>query len=229
MNKVFLLSFFLFLLFTSCGQGKKDIETVVSNDTIALNDTLVKKDTLEKVDTLEKEVEKEDTVSRKLTIYKRKNMELIIERDSSYKTFCYAVKNGVKRKLVFNHQYLDDCSAYFSYYSYDRYVYIVGDFEPNSNGWTCRFPLYRIDKRDLSMKFIYEGAAIHFSPNEIVVADPRLTNPDADCTAHEIWVMHDVHFNVNGKKIREDKKEYDYLRMEQKYGEDLINTKGLDR
>lgn len=64
--------------------------------------------------------------------------------------------------------------------------------------------------------------------HEIIVADARLTNPDADCTANEIWVMHDVHFDVNGNKIREDKKEYDYKRMKQKYGEDFVNTTGLE-
>lgn len=64
--------------------------------------------------------------------------------------------------------------------------------------------------------------------HEIIVADARLTDPDADCTANEIWVMHDVHFDVNGNKIREDKKEYDYKRMKQKYGEDFVNTTGLE-
>ena len=173
-------------------------------------------------------VPEKDTISCQLTIFKRNDTELIIERDTSWYSYCYAVKDGVKRKLVFGQEYLDEGAAELTYYAYDRYLYIVGDIKPNSNGWTCRYSLYRIDKGDFSLKFIYSGAAIHFSPHEIIVADARLTNPDADCTADEVWVMHDVHFDVNGNKIREDKKEYDYKRMEQKYGEDFVNTTGIE-
>lgn len=214
--KNFFLLFCLFLLLASCGQIKKENVPVVSIDTIALNDTPATA------------VGIEDTISRQLTIFKRNDTELIIERDTSWYSYCYAVKDGVKRKLVFGQEYLDEGAAELTYYAYDRYLYIVGDIKPNSNGWTCRYSLYRIDKGDFSLKFIYSGAAIHFSPHEIIVADARLTNPDADCTADEVWVMHDVHFDVNGNKIREDKKEYDYKRMEQKYGEDFVNTTGIE-
>ena len=214
--KNFFLLFCLFLLLASCGQIKKENVPVVSVDTIALNDTPATA------------VGIEDTISRQLTIFKRNDTELIIERDTSWYSYCYAVKDGVKRKLVFGQEYLDEGAAELTYYAYDRYLYIVGDIKPNSNGWTCRYSLYRIDKGDFSLKFIYPGAAIHFSPHEIIVADARLTNPDADCTADEVWVMHDVHFDVNGNKIREDKKEYDYKRMEQKYGEDFVNTTGIE-
>ena len=44
---------------------------------------------------------------------------------------------------LFCHEYLDDGGCDFSYYSYGKYLFLVGDFKPNSNGWTCRFPLYR--------------------------------------------------------------------------------------
>lgn len=214
--KNFFLLFCLFLLLASCGQIKKENVPVVSVDTIALNDTPATA------------VGMEDTISCQLTIFKRNDTELIIERDTSWYSYCYAVKDGVKRKLVFGQEYLDEGAAELTYYAYDRYLYIVGDIKPNSNGWTCRYSLYRIDKGDFSLKFIYSGAAIHFSPHEIIVSDARLTNPDADCTADEVWVMHDVHFDVNGNKIREDKKEYDYKRMEQKYGEDFVNTTGIE-
>ena len=78
------------------------------------------------------------------------------------------------------------------------------------------------------MKYVYAGAAIRFTQKGIVIADARLTNEDAECTADEIWVMHDVHFDVNGNKIREDKKEYDYEEMEWRYGNELVNTIGLE-
>ena len=40
--------------------------------------------------------------------------------------------------------------------------------------------------------------------------------------------MHNVHFDVNGNKIREDKKEYDYEEMERRYGKEFVNTIGLE-
>lgn len=159
----------------------------------------------------------------RLSMYKKADRELYIERDTSWATHCYAVEKGEKRRIE-----LGDKSFFsLTYFAYDRYLYLVGDTNPNSNGWTCRYSLYRIDLRDFSLKHICDGAAIRFRPREIVMADARLTNPDADCTADEIWVMHDVHFDVKGNKIREDKREYDYAEMERRYGETLINTKGI--
>lgn len=159
----------------------------------------------------------------RLSMYKKADRELYIERDTSWTTHCYAVENGEKRRIELG----DNSFFSLTYFAYDRYLYLVGDTNPNSNGWTCRYSLYRIDLRDFSLKHISDGAAIRFRPREIVVADARLTNPDADCTADEIWVMHDVHFDVKGNKIREDKREYDYAEMGHRYGEALINTKGI--
>ena len=83
-----------------------------------------------------------------------------------------------------------------------KYLFLVGDFKPNSNGWTCRFPLCRINTDDLTMKYVYAGAAIRFTPKEIVIAGARLTNEDAKCTADEVWVMHDVHFDVCSERFK---------------------------
>ena len=212
MKKILLLSVGL-LLFVSCGQ------TANGKDAVATADTAMHSEAEETEDT---------TVSR-LTIFKDGNKELIIERDTSVMSYCYAVEDGVKRKLVFGHEYLDDGGAEFTYHAYDRYVYIVGDFKPCSNGWVCRYPLFRIDKKDLSLKFIHAGAAIRFNADEIVVADARLTNPGAECTADEEWVMHDVHFDVDGRRIREDQSEYDYREMELRYGENLVNGVGFEK
>ena len=74
------------------------------------------------------------------------------------------------------------------------------------------------------MSFVADGAAVNFDKDGFKIAKCRLTNPDAGCTAGEIWVMHDSYYNVYGKKIREDKSEYDYERMEKEYGESLVNA-----
>ena len=214
MKKLFIL-YGLSLYFASCGQVKKEKEPVVSVD------TTVKEDIHMKVGGME------NNASSRLTIFKKDGKELFIERDTSWTSTCYSVINGIKRKLIFNQDYLDDGVAELTYYAYDRFLYIVGDIKPNSNGWTCRYSLYRIDTDDFSMKHIYTGAAIRFCSREIVIADARLTNPDADCTADEIWVMHDVHFDVNGNRIHEDRKEYDFKEMERLYGKNLVNSLGM--
>ena len=210
--KIILLLSAVLLLFCSCCQTANGKDAVAAADTATHSEA----------------EETEDTTVSRLTVFKDGNRELVIERDTSYISYCYAVEDGVKRKLVFGHEYLDDGGAEFTYHAYDRYVYIVGDFKPCSNGWVCRYPLFRIDKNDFSLKFIHAGAAIRFNADEIVVADARLTNPGAECTADEVWVMHDVHFDVDGRRIREEQSEYDYREMERRYGENLVNSVGFD-
>ena len=168
-----------------------------------------------------------DTFRESMRIFKASDRELYLERDSSA-YYCYSVKNGVRERIRFGNDYLDDGAFRLTYYQYRKYIYIVGDIMPNSNGWVSRFFLYRINTDDLSMKLIDAGAAIRFTPQEIVMAEARLTNEDeAECTAAEIWVMHDVHYDIHGNRIREEKKEYDCRELEHRYGEDLVNSIGL--
>lgn len=205
----------------SCVQHTGSDNTSGTNDEIAVTG-------IQTMVTDSMPVEESDEPIKRFTIFKKSGKELYIERDSSWSTYCYTIKNGVKRKMIFNHEYLDDGGCDFSYYSYGKYLFLVGDFKPNSNGWTCRFPVYRINTDDFTMKYVYAGAAIRFTPKEIVIAGARLTNEDAECTADQVWVMHDVHFDVNGNKIREDKKEYDFEEMERRYGNELVNSIRLD-
>lgn len=171
--------------------------------------------------------EDEDTFRESKRIFQASDRELYLERDSSA-YYCYSVKNGVRERIRFGNDYLDDGAFRLTYYQYRKYIYIVGDIMPNSNGWVSRFFLYRINTDDLSMKLIDAGAAIRFTPKEIVMAEARLTNEDeAECTAAEIWVMHDVHYDIHGNRIREEKKEYDCRELEHRYGEELVNSKGL--
>lgn len=211
----------LFMFFGACNRTTGVIKPVVLVDTVTMDSSQS-----EVTETLSFKDEKR--ANRHVSIFKKPGRELFIERDTSWNSYCYAVKDGVKRKLVFEHEYLDDGACEFSYYSYGKYLYIVGDFKPNSNGWTCRFPLYRINTDDFTMKYVFSGAAIRFTQKEIVIADARLTNEDAECTADEFWVMHDVHFDVDGNKIREDNKEYDFEEMLRRYGKELVNTIGVD-
>lgn len=167
--------------------------------------------------------------SYKKTIYSRNGRTIYFET-ADYMVYCYAqVGNNPPRKMIFGHEYGEDSFPVMYSHIYGDNVFVVGDFIPNSNGWTVRFPIYRINARTFKMKFITDGAAVHFGKDGFKVAHCRLTNPDADCTADERWVMHDTYYNSAGKKIREDKREYDYLKMEEKYGDTLVNAHKMRR
>jgi len=110
---------------------------------------------------------------------------------------------------------------------YGEIIYLVGDFTPNSNGWTIRFPIYKVDAKTFEVSFVDDGAAVNFGKEGFKIAQCRLTNPDADCTADEIWVMHNSYYDINGKKVREDKSEYSYDAMEKEYGDSLVNARKM--
>ena len=147
---------------------------------------------------------------------------LAVESDM---VLCYTQKGEDQpQKMIFGHEYGHDGFPIMYSHRYGNNIFLVGDFVPNSNGWTVRFPIYKINVESLEMSYVDDGAAVHFDKNGFKVAQCRLTNPDADCTANERWVMHDSYYDVNGKKIREDKSEYDFEAMEKEYGESLVNA-----
>lgn len=165
-----------------------------------------------------------NSVDSKKTLYAEKGriVYLAIESDM---VSCYTQKgNSQAQKMVFGHEYGNEGFPIMYSYKYENNIFLVGDFVPNSNGWTVRFPIYRINVESLEMSYIGDGAAVHFDKNGFKVAQCRLTNPDADCTANEIWVMHDSFYDINGKKIKEDKFEYDFEAMEKEYGDSLVNA-----
>lgn len=156
-------------------------------------------------------------------LYRNHGWEILVEHDDSTgEKYCYATVDGATDRLKFGNEYLDGGGADITAFMCGRNVFIVGDIKPNSNGWTTRFLLYSIRNGDKQVKFIDAGAAILFKRDEIVVARARLTNPDADCTANERWVMYDVHYNSNGLITKEDKSEYEYHEMKHRFGEELI-------
>ena len=138
---------------------------------------------------------------------------------------CYTQQgNDSPKKVIFGHIYGNDGFPIMYIHRYGDNVFLVGDFTPNSNGWTVRFPVYKIDAKTLNMSFVDDGAAVNFGKDGFKIAQCRLTNPDADCTANEVWVMHNSYYDTNGKKIREDKSEYDFGAMEKEYGDSLVNA-----
>ncbi|MBR1518674.1 MAG: hypothetical protein IJ624_04150 [Prevotella sp.] len=104
-----------------------------------------------------------------------------------------------------------------------RYLYILGYVCANSNGWTVNYHLYKLDCESLKIKEIAKCAAIKKTKRGFMIAKCRITNEDtAKCTADEIWLIHDVNIDWNGRVISSDKKEYDYAEMERRYSPRLV-------
>ena len=146
-----------------------------------------------------------------------------LRKDSTGLVFCYVDS----QRITFNDEYLDDGAMAMMLNPNGRYAYVVGDIVPNSNGWTVRFHLYRLDTQTHETKHIGNFAAIHFENDGFKAATTRLTNPDATCTADEVFAIHDVYFNYDGQQIRESKNEYRYDEMERIYSDSLVNANGF--
>lgn len=166
-------------------------------------------------------------VESRRIIYDEKGRMIYLAVDS-FHVLCYTqIGDNPPRKLDF--RIGEDYEGFPIMYihRYGNNVFLVGDLIPNSNGWTSRFSVYKINGETFGMAFVANGAAVHFDKDGFKVAQCRLTNPDADCTANEIWVMHDSYYNINGKKVREDKTEYDFETMEKEYGDSLVNAQKM--
>ena len=144
-----------------------------------------------------------------------------LEKDSGY-VYCYA---GNER-IVLGDDYLDDGAMAMLIHQQGKYTYVIGDIVPNSDGWTVRFHLYRVDTKTLKTKHIGNFAAIHFEDNGFRAATTRQINPDATCTAEEVFLMRDNFYNYDGTLIRKGEKEYDYDEMIAQYSDSLVNANG---
>lgn len=144
-----------------------------------------------------------------------------LQKDSGL-VYCYADS----QKIAFSDIYLDDGAMAMMLHQQGNYAYVVGDIVPNSNGWTVRYHLYRLDTLTLETKPIGNFAAIHFEDNGFRAATTRQVNPDATCTAEEVFLMRDNFYNYDGTLIRKGEKEYDYDEMIAQYSDSLVNADG---
>lgn len=147
---------------------------------------------------------------------------IYLQKDSGL-VYCYVDS----QRVVFNDVYLDDGAMAMMLYPKGRYAYVVGDIVPNSNGWTVRFHLYRLDCQTHETKHIGNYAAIHFEDDGFKAATTRLTNPDAECTADEVFAIQDKYYNYDGTLIRKSENEYTYNDMLIGYSDSLVNASKL--
>lgn len=198
-------------------------DTVVAADSVVAGDTIVVSDAV--VTAADRSEEKEaecDKLHR--TIYNKNGRTIFFETEDCM-VYCYTQKgNKPPRKVAFEHEYVEDSFPRMYSRVYGEKIFVVGDIMPNSNGWTVKFQIYKINAKTLKITFVDEAAAVHFGKDGFKIAQCRLTNPDAGCTTDERWVMHNTYYNSTGRKIREDRREYDYKQMEEEYGDTLVNA-----
>ena len=115
------------------------------------------------------------------------------------------------------------CGDILYKYRYRDNIFIVGDLHANSNGWTENYTIHRLNVKTLKLEFIDSAAAVYFEKNGFKIARCRLTNPEA-CTADQKWLIHNCYYNSEGKRIKEDRKEYKPRHMEEEYGEERVNA-----
>jgi len=135
---------------------------------------------------------------------------------------CYADN----QELVFNDDLLDGGTPVMRLYQNGKYAYVVGDLLPNSDGWTVRYHLYRVDTQSLEIKYIGIFAAIHFDENGFKAATTRLTNPDANTSADRLYAIRNNFYDNEGVLIRRGESEYYYDDMIIEYSDSLVNADG---
>ena len=172
-----------------------------------------------KVDTVMADSIAEETRITQIILYEGEGRRIYLEKgDNDF--YCYIDS----QRVVFNDYYMDDGIYAMSLYSKGRYIYIAGDMMPNSNGWIERFHLYRINTSTFEVRHLGNFAAIHFENSGFKAATARLLNPDAKCTAEEIYAIRSNYYNYDGVLIRKGKKEYDNDDREREYGDTLVNA-----
>ena len=164
----------------------------------------------------------EEQPIRQMAVCKYGNRRVYLEK-KGYSVYCYVDS----QRVSFGDSYIDDGAHAMYAHPRGRHVYVVGDIVPNSNGWTVRFPLYRLDISTLETKHLGDFAAISFGRNGFKAAVARLTNPDAECTADERYAIHDNYYDYNGRLLRKGKGEYGYDNLERIYGDTLVNARGF--
>lgn len=150
-------------------------------------------------------------------------MIFLTTSDGSDPFICYVQDGNGSLKTV-NVEPVLLCGVTLYQCRYGDNIFIVGDHQANSNGWTVNYTIHRLNVKTLKLEFIENAAAVHFEKNGFKIARCRLTNPEASCTADQIWLIHNCYYTPEGERIKEDSNEYMYYHMEEEYGEDRVNA-----
>lgn len=160
------------------------------------------------------------------TLYAENGRKMFLAADDLYVS-CYTQEgNNKPQQMIFGFAYLDegyelDFRIMYSY-RYGNNIYLVGDTEPkpDSDEWMYRFSIFKINAETFYWEHIADGAAVHFEKDGFKFAQ---------CERHwNKWFIHDFHYDVNGKVLREDDdNEYQLEDMAHYYGESLVNAQKM--
>lgn len=160
------------------------------------------------------------------TLYAENGRIIFLAADDLYVS-CYTQEgNNKPQQMFFGFAYLgEDYEVTFQIIYSHRYgnnIYLVGDTEPkpDSDEWTYRFTIFKINAETSDWEHIADGAAVHFEKDGFKFAQ---------CERHwNKWFIHDFHYDVNGKVLREDDdNEYQLEDMAHYYGESLVNAQKM--
>lgn len=165
-----------------------------------------------------------DIPELRAVLYDEDGRKIFLESSDGWDEFlCYEQNdNESLRKVDVGAECLSGAAVYR--YRYGDNIFIVGDIQANSNGWTVNYPIHRLNVKTLKLDYLESAAAVHFEKDGFKIAKCRLTNEDTMCTADEIWVIHNCYYNCEGERIKEDSNEYYYDHMVDEFGEELINA-----
>ena len=161
------------------------------------------------------------------TLCAENGRKIYLAADNIYVS-CYEQEgNNQPQKIIFGFSYLGegyeiDYQIMYSH-RYGNNIFLVGDNAPNPSGneWRTRFTLYQINTENFSMDCIGDFAAIHFEKDGFKVAN-------GSGTTYDVFNIHDSYYDVNGKKLREEKYDgYNFENMVCYYGESLMNAQKM--
>ena len=107
-----------------------------------------------------------------------------------------------------------------------RFVYTITDHMPSVSGFPWRLSVYRTDVKTLKTIRIDSGPAIRVEEGGFTIAsDAECINPDT-CSAAMVYSYRDISYNLDGKQVGRSKRYMD-KELENRYGENLINIRGV--
>ena len=108
-----------------------------------------------------------------------------------------------------------------------RYIYVVGDIMANGIGRLSTFLIFQVNTETLRVRFVNDGAGVRLEKNGFTVAsETRCVTPNAEYTYQMDFNFEDITYGFNGK-IKGVSKVYSSKRFRKRYGEHLINMKGV--
>ena len=158
-----------------------------------------------------------------------KYRSFVFERSDSggYFLYAYSQDNNLPIKVFADEVFEEGWPGMAGFVSPDkRFVYTITDHMPSVSGFPWRLSIYRTDVKTLKTIRIDSGPAIRVEEGGFTIAsDAECINPDT-CSAAMVYSYRDISYNLDGKQVGRSKRYMD-KELENRYGENLINIRGV--